>query len=345
MDLKVAFRSLFKNPGFAVLAIVVLALGIGANTAIFSVINAVLLRPLPYENPERIVALQNYYPQRARFGTVSAPDFRDWESQSTSFSATSMYSGWPTSVVAIGHAEGATVTRFTRGLFDVFEVKPVLGRLLTPEEHRKGGPADTVISYSLWQRSYQGDSGVIGKQIKADDRLYTIVGVLPAGFGFPDNTDAWIPYEPSSDGTEDRTAHNFEAVGRLKPDVSLEQAQAEMSGIGARLAKQYATNANKTVALTRMQDEMVRNVRTTLYLLMGAVALVLIIACGNVANLLLTRVMQRKTEMAIRAAIGATRTDIVAQLAAESLVLAIPAALVGVLLGGWGAAVVSKMAA
>ncbi len=335
MDLKYAFRSLGKNPGFTALAVIVMALGIGANTAVFSVVNAVLLRPLAYKNPERIVTISPLWTKTgASGGTSSAPDFHDWHDQSTAFQAMAYYDNGPTAVMAGQAAEYAQVASVTPEFFKVFGAEPVVGRLFSPDEWKKGGAA--VIGQSYWQTHFGGNSNALGKTLRVYDLTFVIVGVMPAGFGFPEKTEIWLA--PSRAENEHRSAHNYFVVGLLKPDVTIAQAQAQLTSIGERLARQYPdSNGNKNVNVTGMRDRLVRDVRLTLYLLLGAVAMVLLISCANMANLLLAKATSRTREIAIRAAVGASRGRIIQQLVTESVALALLAGVAGLVLAIWGA--------
>jgi putative ABC transport system permease protein len=337
MDLKFALRSLRKNLGFTLLAVLVMALGIGANTAVFSVVNAVLLKPLAYSEPDRIVTLASLWKKSGGHGPVSSPDFHDWHDQSTAFAAMAYYEDDATAVIAGRAAEYAHVAVATPEFFQVFAVEPVVGRLFTPEEQKAGGAGAVVISYSYWQSHFGGNTGALGHTLRMFDKTLSIAGVLPPGFHFPDLTDIWFPANTIFLETPSRSGHNYRVVARLKPGASLEQAQAQMAAIGARLEQQYPdSNTGKSVAVSRMRDDMVGNVRLTLYLLLGAVALVLLIACANVANLLLAKSTTRTREIAIRSAVGASRSRIVRQLITESLVLAMVAGAAGLLFAKWG---------
>ncbi len=343
MDLKFALRSLRKAPAFTLLAVFVLALGIGANTAVFSVVNAVLLRPLAYRDAGRIVTLASYWKKHGTQGQVSAPDFRDWRDQSTSFDAMGRYDDWPAPASAGTAAEFTHIAEVSPGFFEVFSVAPVVGRGFSPEEWKSH--SGVLIGYGWWQNHFGGSTNVIGKPVRILSKVFTITGVMPPGFDFPGKTTVWAPANALFEETTSRSAHNYRVIGRLKPGVSLEQAQSEMAGIGTRLEQQYPeSNRNKNVAVTLLRDRMVGNVRLTLYLLLGAVGLVLLIACANVANLLLARASARGREIAIRAAMGAGRGRIVRQLIVESSLLAIAAGVAAVAVAAWGTSALVALA-
>ena len=343
MDLRFAFRSLRKDPGFTVLAVLVMALGIGANTAVFSVVNAVLLKPLAFRDPGRIVTLTSFWKTSGIHGTVSAPDFHDWHDQSSSFSAMAYYDDETSAVTVHSMAEYTPVAEVTPEFFDVFAVRPVIGREFSAEERKTG--AGVLIGYDWWQGHFGGRPEVLGQSLRMYEKDLTIIGVMPAGFSFPGKTAIWLAANSIFPETASRSAHNYQVVARLKPGLEMQRAQAEMTGIGARLEKQYPdSNQNKSVAVTGMRDSMVGNVRLMLYVLLGAVGLVLLIACANVANLLLARGTARTREIAIRAAVGAGRGRIVRQLIVESLLLASLAGAVGLLLALWGSVALVAMA-
>jgi putative ABC transport system permease protein len=314
-----------------------MALGIGANTAVFSVVNAVLLKPLAYRDADRIVALTNSSTTReaptALSKQVSIPDLQDWRDQSASFEAMAYYAARESAVMQGSTAEYARVTSVSPDFFRVFAIEPLVGRAFTPEETKQGAAGAAMISYTYWQSHFGGDPLALGKTIRADE-LRPIVGVLPPGFRFPNNTDIWVS-DVGAPGS--RGGQNFLAVGRLKTGVPVERVRLEMTAIARRLEQQYPdTNKGRSIAVTILRDEMVGNVRLTLYLLLGAVAVVLLIACANTATLMLGKASARAREVAVRAALGASRKRIVRQLVTESLLLALVAGMLGLALAYWG---------
>lgn len=335
-DLRYAIRLLMKQPGFTLVTIAVLALGIGATTAIFSVVDGVLLRPLPYADADRLVSVSNYYRKSAFRGTISGPDYHDWHDQAQSFSGLAMYNSNQSSISVDGAADYAVVTRATPEFFDVMGARPALGRLLSTDEHKAGGPMTAVVSHAFWRSHLGADRSAVGRTIKYRDAVYTVVGVLTPEFNFPPRSAVWTAWWIAPETTA-RSAHNYRAVGRLKPGASIAQAQAEMDAIADRLEKAYPqTNEAKGVAVDSLQDQMVRSVRTTLNLIFGVVIVVLLIACANVSNLLLARASSRSRELGVRVAIGATRARVIQQLVTESALLAVVAGALGVLIAAWG---------
>jgi putative ABC transport system permease protein len=337
LDLRYAGRNLRRSPGFATLAVLIMALGIGANTTVFSVVNAVILKPLSYPEPDRIVTLSNFSKDREASTTlskqVSIPDFEDWQAQSSSFEAMAYYSSAETAVMQGSRAEYARVASVGKEFFRVFAIEPAAGRFFAEEEKKPGSGGAVMISYAYWQSHFGGNPRALGQTVLCPAPRQ-IVGVLPQGFRFPNDTDIWTPAvgPPGSRGGQ-----NYLAVARLKPGVSIEQAQAEMTVIARRLEQRYPeSNEGRSVAVTRMRDEMVGDVRFTLYLLLGGVTVVLLIACANTATLLLGKATARTREVAVRAALGAGRLRLVRQLVTEGLVLAFVAGGSGLVLAYWG---------
>ncbi len=336
-DLSYGLRQLRRNPGFTAVAIITLALGIGANTAVFSVVNAVLLKPLAYHDPDRIVTLSSVSRNSSGYGPVSAPDFRDWQEQDTAFAAMA-YSKYSDTAVLTGQkAEYGRAAMVTPEFFRVFGVQPVAGREFTPDEEKPGSGGAAIVSSFYAQSHFGSNAAALGQTVHVFDRPLTIVGVLPSGFRYPDDTDIWYPADTIRAVVESRGGHNYWVIGRLKPGIRLNQVQAEMSSIAQRLARQYpSTDSNMDVTVTRMRDEMVSNVRRTLYLLLAAVGLVLLIACANVATLLLARGSARAREIVIRKALGASRARTLRQLITESSLLAVVAGGAGLVLAIFG---------
>ena len=330
---------MIKSPGFAAVTILTLALGIGACTAIFSVVNAVLLRPLDYPDPARLVVIrETQLPDFPEF-SVSPPNYLDWEKQTKSFENLAAYSGSRINLTGDGEPQQLIGVKATAHYFDVYGIKPALGRTFLPEEDAPGKNHVVVLSYPFWQRVFGGAADVVGRPIQLNGEPYTVVGVAPLGFGIASKVDAWMPmaFEPEETANDNRGAHYLNVAGRLRPGVTVAQAEAELKVLAAQLATQYPdSNKGWGIFMMPLQDYSVRDVRTVLYTLLGAVGCVLLIACANIANLLLARATARHREISIRAALGASRARLVRQLLTESVLLALCGGLAGMLLARWG---------
>src|SRR5438309_2483461 len=327
-NLRLAFRQLIKNPAFSAIAILTLALGIGANTAIFSIVNAVLLRPLPYPNADRIMVL-NESSGSGQDYSVALPDYFDCQKDNTVFEhlAATHKESRNLSGIPGREPERVSCASVTRNFFNIVGLPPEIGRIFSEDEDKVGAPPVVVISDRLWRRVFNADPSVLGRSITLHDQNFTVIGVMSPQVISPQDSDVWLSMMRRSNNPVwmQRFIHPMIYVwGKLKPGVTLEQARTEMKGIAARLEKAYPkTNGKETAVVTPLLENLVGKYRTNLGLLLGAVGLVLLIACGNLANLFAARGAARAREFAIRAAVGASRGQIVKQLLVESFVVAI----------------------
>ena len=329
-DIRYGLRSLLKRPAFSAIAVITLALGIGANSAIFSVVNAVLLRPLPYDDPSRLISFRS---------NQSAPDLADVESQTKTFSSLGGMVMQPLAYTAGSEPVQLQIGQVTGGFFETLGVKPERGRFITNEDDRNGAPFVVVLSHNLWVKQFNSDEQILGKAIPLSANMYTVIGVMPAGFVTPrENTEAWTPVHVSNPVAANfRGVHFLRTYGRLAAGVTIEQARAEMQVIDRNLAAQYpADNKNRSTVLFPLHERVVGDTRQSLLILFAAVSFVLLIACANFANLLLPRAAERQREFVIRGALGADRWRLIRQLLTESLLLSLAGGAVGVVLAFWG---------
>ncbi|HET6975498.1 MAG TPA: ABC transporter permease [Pyrinomonadaceae bacterium] len=337
-DIRFALRGLIKHPGFAAIAVITLALGIGGSTSIFTVVDAALLRGLPYKSPDRLYHLwentpKKEFPKRE----FSYPDYQDYQ-QNSSFESLAAYTGGGSILSGYGDPESLNSPRVSANFFSVLGVDPILGRTFQAGEDTPGGPKVTILTYGLWQRRFGGDAGVVGRAITLNGESYTVIGVLPSSFQFALRpADLWVPYQPTQNQLTRRYLHGTNLIGRLKSDKSVAEAQSELTLIASRIEQQNNdSHAGTTARVVPLQEEIVGSVRPILLVLLAAVGFVLLIACANVASLLLTRSLSRQKEVAIRSALGASRWRVMRQLLTESMLLSIVGGAAGLLIAYWG---------
>ena len=326
-DLKYAFRQLLKNPGFTAVAVLTLALGIGANTAIFSIVDTVLLKPLPYEEPGRLVNVWEA-PRPGQRNSVSPGAFLDWREHSTVFDGLSLRQNTDLNLTSDGEPERVSGLAMSAGGLQLLRAQPLLGRIFAPDEDQPGKDKVVVLTHGFWKRRFGGETNILGRLLQLSDQSYTVIGVLPPRFLPWDRAEFIVPTAIDPTSANQRSAHWLEVIGRLKPGITLDQAGAEMNALAARLKPLYPPHKKDWgVTLIPMREQITGNIKPTLLVLLGAVGFVLLIACANVANLLLAKSSVRQKEMAIRAALGASRWRVVRQLLAESVLLSMVGAL------------------
>jgi len=337
-DIRYAIRNLIKRPGFTLVAVLTLGIGIGANSAIFSAIHALLLKPLPFPELDRVVAIWDKMPSRGVVhNEVAMANYLDWRAQNQSFDQLALYRWWSANLTGVEPPERLQGFLVTANFVDVTGVKPIMGRNFTEEENQPGKDRVAILTHSLWQRRFGGDPNIINKTITVNSIQRTVIGVMPERFNFPKGADVYAPIPLSPELMSNRLSHSYYVIGTLKPGVTIESAQADIDSIAARLEQQYAdTNTGWGATVYPIVADTVRQYDTALWVMMGAVGFVLLIACANVANLMIARATGRQREIALRAALGASRWRIMRQLLTESLIVALVGGAFGVLVGFWG---------
>lgn len=346
-DIRYGIRGFFKRPAFTVVALIALALGIGANTAIFSLVNAVVLQPLPFPESDRLVWVYGNIKTGSNRASVAPLDYLDFREQNTTFEQFAATFSVPLSLnlTGAGEPERLSAAGVTGNYFQTLGVTPMMGRAFQMENEKPALNQVAILSYSLWQKTFGGDPAIVGKTVTLDSKSCEVIGVMPQSFSFPQTAQVWIPINfDRGPEMKQRKAHFMRPIGRLKPGVTLAQAQADTDIIAQRLEEQFpASNTGWNLRLVPLQDQLVGNIRPTLFILFGAVGFVLLIACANVANLLLVRAAAREKEIALRTALGAGRFRIVRQMITESVLLALAGGVLGALLAFWGVDLLVKL--
>ena len=343
-DVRFAIRMLAKSPGFTAVAVIALALGIGANTVMFSSVNGMLLHPFAFRDLHRIVDVWETAPKQNEFHLKSAPaNLRDWQEQNRGFEMLAASHGWNVNLTGIGVAERVEGYEVTSGFFSLLGMSPQLGRSIDAGDFEPGHASVVVLSNGFWQRHLGADPDIVGKTLHLNGRAFTVIGIMPADFDYPVGSEAWGPLDLGAAEKADRAAHYLEVIGRLKSGTTMAQAEADLQTISARLAQQYPeTNSGHSVRVLGLVEDLTYGSRQFLSVLMGSAVFVLLLACANVANLQLARATARGKELALRRALGASRWQITRQLLAESVTLALLGGTTGVLFGGWGSQMLQR---